>query len=501
MVREWPDSRHVYYGTAAERAAFPAAGEAAGALFFDYDDERWYYWDGAAWQTIAPGWGLNIIRVDGIAPGADYASLETAFATEPDGTFFTIGGPGIYTLTASPLPDTSFLHSYGADDLLKVRGYAIGGITYGLPMELNGTIRGIYAEGVHVSNDVGGVRCPNNSAAQLDHCILHANGAFVPANAYALDIGTNAEIWVYGGKLLAELATNNYGARVGAGSILHLYDLPIIEATTFFTGAGTITGVFQDANGRIWTVNGAAGTERLINSYLQASDGAPDPAWSVGATGNLAAAGAYSLDVNAGEIILDADADTSITADTDDQIDFRASAGDRMSLTAAGLAMAAGARVDEFSTDGTLGGNSDTALPTEKAVKTYVDKTYTDWTPTVDQGGAVNVTVDEAKYALIGKICHVQAKLTVTGAGTGGNSIIIGGQPAAIQPALTSGAPAGTGIVVDTGTASYPGILSIVGATTWYIIDAGTRNYVGLNPNIALGNTDVILFSAVYRVA
>jgi hypothetical protein len=29
--------------------------------------------------------------------------------------------------------------------------------------------------------------------------------------------------------------------------------------------------------------------------------------------------------------------------------------------------------IDEFSTDGTLGGNSDTALPTEKAVKTYVD--------------------------------------------------------------------------------------------------------------------------------
>ena len=32
-----------------------------------------------------------------------------------------------------------------------------------------------------------------------------------------------------------------------------------------------------------------------------------------------------------------------------------------------------GATVDEFSTDGTLGGNSDTAVPTEQAVKTYVD--------------------------------------------------------------------------------------------------------------------------------
>ena len=32
-----------------------------------------------------------------------------------------------------------------------------------------------------------------------------------------------------------------------------------------------------------------------------------------------------------------------------------------------------GATVDEFSTDDTLVGNSDTAVPTEKAVKSYVD--------------------------------------------------------------------------------------------------------------------------------
>ncbi len=38
-----------------------------------------------------------------------------------------------------------------------------------------------------------------------------------------------------------------------------------------------------------------------------------------------------------------------------------------------GFLGAAGATVDEFSTDGTLAGNSDVAVPTEKAVKTYVD--------------------------------------------------------------------------------------------------------------------------------
>ena len=45
-----------------------------------------------------------------------------------------------------------------------------------------------------------------------------------------------------------------------------------------------------------------------------------------------------------------------------------------MTYNASGLQMGlANARINEFSTDGTMGGNSDTVVPTEKAVKTYVD--------------------------------------------------------------------------------------------------------------------------------
>ena len=47
--------------------------------------------------------------------------------------------------------------------------------------------------------------------------------------------------------------------------------------------------------------------------------------------GNLTTTG--SVDINGQELILDADADTSITADTDDQIDFRVGAVDVMTLT------------------------------------------------------------------------------------------------------------------------------------------------------------------------
>ena len=53
--------------------------------------------------------------------------------------------------------------------------------------------------------------------------------------------------------------------------------------------------------------------------------------------GNLSTTG--TLDVNGGEVILDADADTSITADTDDQIDFKIGNVDVATLTNSHLVM------------------------------------------------------------------------------------------------------------------------------------------------------------------
>ena len=42
------------------------------------------------------------------------------------------------------------------------------------------------------------------------------------------------------------------------------------------------------------------------------------------------------IDLNGNEMILDADGDTSITADTDDQIDFKVGGTDRLSLASDG---------------------------------------------------------------------------------------------------------------------------------------------------------------------
>lgn len=48
-------------------------------------------------------------------------------------------------------------------------------------------------------------------------------------------------------------------------------------------------------------------------------------------------------------------------------------AGAQINLDVNGMSLNAGADINEFSTDGTLGDDSDDAVPTEKAVKTYVD--------------------------------------------------------------------------------------------------------------------------------
>ena len=51
------------------------------------------------------------------------------------------------------------------------------------------------------------------------------------------------------------------------------------------------------------------------------------------------------IDLNGKELILDADADTSITADTDDQIDIRIAGADDFQFTANTFTIAAGSTI------------------------------------------------------------------------------------------------------------------------------------------------------------
>ncbi len=190
------------------------------------------------------------------------------------------------------------------------------------------------------------------------------------------------------------------------------------------------------------------------HSKLVASDGSPDPALSADATG---------------------------------QIGFPA-----------------GVAINEFSSDGTLAGNSDLAIPTEKSVRTYVDAlgTWQNWTPTVDQGGAVSVSVNLARYTVIGDTVHMMASLSVTSAGAAGNAIIISGWDSAIDAlAGWNGVPVGTCRITDTGTTDYWGIVYHPSTTALRFIDSVTQGQIGGNPSFALAIGDIIKFSLTYERA
>ena len=77
-----------------------------------------------------------------------------------------------------------------------------------------------------------------------------------------------------------------------------------------------------------------------------------------------------------------------------DTIRFDAAGSEMATITANGLALPNGARIDEFSTDGTLAGNSDISVPTERAVKTYVDQLTFD--EIKDADGNTRIQVEES---------------------------------------------------------------------------------------------------------
>ena len=88
--------------------------------------------------------------------------------------------------------------------------------------------------------------------------------------------------------------------------------------------------------------------------------------WTIKSDGKFEAAGAYTIDMNAGELILDADADTSITADTDDQIDIRIAGADDFQFTANKFTVQAGSEIDiagnlDITTNGKVRGPDGTA--------------------------------------------------------------------------------------------------------------------------------------------
>ena len=123
---------------------------------------------------------------------------------------------------------------------------------------------------------------------------------------------------------------------------------------------------------------------------------------------------------------------------------------------------------------------------------------WSDWLPTVTQSGNVTVTVNGARYCIIGKLCFLQANLTITGSGTGGNAVLIGNLPATLS---ATAMVVGSAKVNDTGTATYAPVVMNAGATALSFFVGGETASLGVTPNFALANNDSIQFSAICEIA
>ena len=100
--------------------------------------------------------------------------------------------------------------------------------------------------------------------------------------------------------------------------------------------------------------------------FMTGSSEAAATKWSITSAGSFLNAGTNTIDMNAGELILDADADTSITADTDDTIDIKIAGADDFQFTAntftalsgSTVAIASGATIANSGTATGFGGGS-----------------------------------------------------------------------------------------------------------------------------------------------
>ncbi len=144
---------------------------------------------------------------------------------------------------------------------------------------------------------------------------------------------------------------------------------PLDAGLTDIAALAVTNSNFIVGNGANWVAESGATARTSLGLGTMAVEAAADYVEVAGDT----MAGPLDFNGVADAVVLDADGDTSISAPTGNKIDFETGGGDRMTLTDSGLAVATGARINEFSTDGTLVGDSDIALPTEQAVKTFVE--------------------------------------------------------------------------------------------------------------------------------
>lgn len=126
----------------------------------------------------------------------------------------------------------------------------------------------------------------------------------------------------------------------------------------------------------------------------------------------------------------------------------------------------------------------------------------TAWTPTVTQSGAVTVTNTSSSYQRIGRQVTCRFFVTVTGAGTGANAVIVAGLP---FTGLNTGDVVGVCSLLDSGSNRHQAHIRMESTTTLSLLASAST---ALDPRLgvtsftaALAAGDTISGTFTYQVA
>ena len=221
------------------------------------------------------------------------------------------------------------------------------------------------------------------------------------------------------------------------------------EPTTAYAVSGTtltFTATTPSGTGNIYvlhmnptttTTHPAAQNLTAVNGTLTGTLGVTGASTL---TGNVALGG--TLDMNGAELVLDADADTSITADTDDRIDFKTGGTDRLqvqstsgkyvviadglTLTDGNLIVASGHGIDFSATADT---STSGASMSSELFDYYEEGT---WTPTAFGGttaGSFSATTVAGVYTRIGRIVYCEIRISSGSLSGAAGTMQFGGLP------------------------------------------------------------------------
>ncbi len=151
----------------------------------------------------------------------------------------------------------------------------------------------------------------------------------------------------------------------------------------------------------------------------------------------------------------------------------------------------------------------DGAKLTESDINTYLmgeGGAWTSWTPTVTQSASVTVTVNHARYARYGRTIHAIALVTVTGAGTSSNDILMSLPVTAAAAYASFALPMGVGHVIDSSASlSYHGPVISFNTTSvrFKAASAGSSTgYLGGTTMTAgLASGDNVMYEITYEAA